>query len=216
MATATPARSDADARAGVRAGAVAWWLATQFFLAQAVAQLAWRTPYSLSRHVISDLGRTACDAAACSPLHAVMNASFVLVGVTMATGAVLARRGFIAGWRRRIAVALFVAAGIGVAMVGVYPENEQAGRHLAGAAINFACGNAALVLFGLAADSRIRPFGAGSIAAGVAGLTAAALLALNVDLGLGRGGMERIAAYTTATWQIAAGTWLLTHRPRAG
>jgi hypothetical membrane protein len=209
MATAAYARADLASRGRIRAGAVAWLLAMQFFLAQAIAQSAWRTPYSLTRNVISDLGRTSCGDAACSPLHGVMNGSFVIVGLTMALGAVLARGAFIAGWRRTFAVLLFIAAGLGVVMVGVYPENEQAGRHVAGAALNFVCGNAALVLFGLAADARIRAFGACSILGGAAGLAAALLLALKVDFGLGPGALERICAYTIAIWQIAAGGWLL-------
>jgi len=198
-----------------RFGAIAWILAAQFFVAQVVVASAWTLPFSLKTRVISDLGNTGrCGSSpngpstvACSPWHAVMNASFIGVGMTMAVGAVLARRAFEPGWRSRLAVALFVAAGLGVLMVGVYPENEDATKHAIGAGINFVGGNAALILFGLALPSSpSRPaFRWFSITAGVAGLLSTVLFAQRHDLGLGPGGIERVAAYTTAAWQIVAG-----------
>ena len=90
-----------------RLGALAWLLAAQFFAAQVVVASAWTTPFSLTTRVISDLGNTACgrypnasSLIVCSPWHAGMNASFILVGMTMAAGAILARGAFTAGWRR--------------------------------------------------------------------------------------------------------------------
>src|SRR6185436_952573 len=114
----------------MRLGALAWLLAAQFFVAQIAVASAWTIPFSLKTLVISDLGNTACgpypnpsSVIVCSPWHAAMNTSFIIVGITMAAGAILTRGAFKAGWRRTFAVALFVAAGIGVLMVGVYPEN---------------------------------------------------------------------------------------------
>ena len=128
----------------IRAGAVLWLLAIQFFVAQIVVASQWATPFSLKTRYISDLGNTACgrypnasSVVVCSPGHAVMNASFVLVGITMAAGAVLARRAFTSGARRALAVTLFVAAGVGVMMVGIYPENENITLHSIGAGVNF-------------------------------------------------------------------------------
>jgi hypothetical membrane protein len=198
----------------VRLGALAWLLAAQFFAAQVAVASAWAVPFSLKMRHISDLGNTACgpyphpsSSIVCSPWHAAMNLSFITVGITMAAGAILARGAFIPGWRRALAVALFVAAGAGVLLVGVYPENENLTIHSIGAGINFIAGNMALILFGLAAPSVpsrgwFRWF---SITAGVMGLAATALFAFRLDLGLGSGGIERVAAYTTATWQIVAG-----------
>jgi hypothetical membrane protein len=218
------ATSEPAAPLTVWLGALAWLLAAQFFVAQAVVASAWTMPFSLKTRFISDLGNTACrpypnpsSVIVCSPWHAGMNASFISVGITMAAGAVLTRRAFQAGWRRRLAVALFVAAGVGVLMVGVYPENENITMHSIGAGINFIGGNLALVLFGLAAPSTSsRPqFMWLSIAAGILGLTSTVLFAARHDLGLGPGGIERLAAYTTTTWQIVAGLVVLRH-PEAG
>jgi len=198
----------------LRLGALAWVLAVQFFVAQLVVTSAWTAPFSLRTRTISDLGNTACgpshrprSAGACSPRHAVMNASFVIVGVTMAVGALLTRHAFAPGAAGTIAAALFVAAGVGVILVGRYPENENATNHLIGAALNFVAGNAALILFGVAVPKspRRRWLSPLSVVAGLAGLIATGLIALHLDLGMGEGGIERVAAYTTASWQIVAG-----------
>ena len=205
-------------------GALAWLLAAQFFVAQVVVARAWTIPFSLKTRFISDLGNTACgpypnpsSVIVCSPSHAGMNASFMCVGITMAAGAILARSAFKAGWRRSFAVALFVAAGVGVLMVGMYPENENITIHSIGAGINFIGGNMALVLFGLAVPSTSsRPqFIWFSITAGILGLTATGLFVARHDLGLGPGGIERLAAYTTTTWQIVAGLIIL-RQPESG
>jgi hypothetical membrane protein len=135
----------------------------------------------------------------------------------MAAGAILTRSTFTAGWRRGLAVALFVAAGLGVLMVGVYPENENITIHSIGAAMNFIGGNMALVLYGLSVPStssrsQLRWF---SITTGIVGLTSTGLFVARHDLGLGAGGMERLAAYTTTTWQIVAGLIVL-RQPESG
>jgi hypothetical membrane protein len=197
----------------LRLGAFAWILAAQFFVAQIVVASAWTAPFSLTTRMISDLGNTGCGpsqrarSAGCSPRHAVMNASFVIVGVTMAAGALLTRRAFRPGWPRTLAAALFVAAGLGVILVGRYPENENATIHLAGAAVNFVAGNTALMLFGVALPKSpprpsLRWF---SVMAGLGGLIATVLIASHRDLGFGPGSIERVAAYTTSSWQIVAG-----------
>ena len=125
----------------LRAGAWLWLSAVQFFVAQLVVASAFARPFSLTADYISDLGNTACSATICSPWHVVMNVSFVAVGITMSAGALSAHRAFAPGWSRTLAMVLFVAAGIGVMMVGAFPENERNDLHFAGAAMNFATGN---------------------------------------------------------------------------
>lgn len=206
----------------IRAGAVLWLLAIQFFVVQIVVASQWATPFSLKTRYISDLGNTVCgrypnasSVVVCSPGHAVMNASFVLVGITMAAGAVLARRAFTSGARRALAVTLFVAAGVGVMMVGIYPENENITLHSIGAGVNFLAANTALILFG-ATLPRVPPrpvFRSVSIGFGLVGLVSTVLFVVGRDLGLGAGGIERCAAYTTTIWQIVAGLVLLPRRP---
>jgi hypothetical protein len=70
---------------------VTWLLGLEELVGQAIAQAAWTTPYSLSQDYISDLGVTRCGtyrilgetSYICSPLHDVMNVSFVLAGLFM-------------------------------------------------------------------------------------------------------------------------------------
>lgn len=223
-ATCACVRHTAGATLTVWFGALAWLLAAQFFVAQVAVAAAWTLPFSVKTRFISDLGNTACgpypnpsSVIVCSPWHAGMNASFIIVGITMAAGAILTRSAFTAGWRQSLAVALFVAAGLGVLMVGVYPENENITIHSIGAGMNFIGGNMALVLFGLSVlpTSSRSPFSWFSITTGIVGLTSTGLFVARHDLSLGPGGIERLAAYTTTTWQIVAGLIVL-RQPKSG
>jgi len=198
----------------LRLGAIAWILALQFFLAQIIVAFAWSTPFSLAARFISDLGNTACafypsgsNTFVCSPLHLGMNASFMLLGLTMITGAVLTRDAFSPGWQRAAAIVLFAMAGFGVILVGLYPENENITRHATGAGLNFVAGNLSLVLFGVALSpiARRRSLSRFSIAAGTLGMVATGLFVSERYLGLGPGGMERLAAYPIPIWQIVTG-----------
>lgn len=77
-------------------GGGSWILTLLYFIGQAVAQGAWTTPYSLIDNRVSDLGNTACgrtlaNTYICSPLHAVMNTTFVLTGVLILVGLFLTR-----------------------------------------------------------------------------------------------------------------------------
>src|SRR3954451_20887194 len=67
-------------------GGIAFVLATvQYAVAQIVAASAWNPPYDWMKNFISDPGNTACGPFSvhgpatyvCSPLHAVMNGSFI-------------------------------------------------------------------------------------------------------------------------------------------
>jgi hypothetical membrane protein len=205
----------------IRLGAAVWISSVQFFVAQAVVQSAWTTRFSLSENFISDLGNTVCGdyppgsgSYVCSPWHAWMNLSFVLLGVQILAGALLARNAFARGGLRAASIWLLAIAGIGAALVGFYPENVENAIHRFGAGANFVCGNLAICLLGIAV-ARARG-GAGvalfSIASGLAGLAATYLLVTDVYLGLGVGGMERVAAYALPIWMIAIGVVLLVRR----
>src|SRR6187200_2314908 len=156
----------------VRLGAWLWVAAVQFYIAQPLVAVAWTAPYSLTQNYISDLGNTECAQAVagtrsvCSPWHGLMNVSFVLVGITMAAGAIFAWPAFLPGVARSSATVVFVIAGVGGMLVGLHPENEATEYHYAGAAVNFIAGNIALILYGLATSSRDGTFRVVSIVAG--------------------------------------------------
>jgi hypothetical membrane protein len=206
----------------IRTGAIAWVLAVQFFVTQFVVATAWPRRFSLRLDYISDLGNTVCGPypagtthLVCSPWHLAMNTSFIVLGVTMILGTVLTRTAFPAGWVRTLAAALFIAAGVGVIVVGIYPENTDNTRHVLGAGLHFAAGNIAMIVFGLALAQRPathRTLCVVSIIAGTVGLLGTLLFVSGNYLGLGLGGMERVAAYPMTIWQMVAGVALLRAR----
>src|SRR5258707_608952 len=137
-----------DATRAIRRGAVVWMLAIQFFIAQLIVQSAWTTPFSLTTNYISDLGNTTCgpypvDSSmyVCSPWHAWMNASFILLGVIILVGAALIQRAFPSGRTRTAGLVLLALAGPGEILVGLFPENVNITPHTIGAAAHFVSGN---------------------------------------------------------------------------
>src|SRR5882757_886891 len=122
-----------------------WWsLCFQYFVAEQIARLRWPGQYSMSMNWISDLG------AANSPLHWVMNGSFVLQGVLISVGAILMRRLFPAKWSYRVALLLFLVSGVGVLVVGLGPADRIAQVQRPGVMVHLGAGNLAMILIGLA------------------------------------------------------------------
>ena len=98
----------------------------------------------MSMNWISDLG------VANSPLHWVMNGSFVLQGVLISVGAILMRRMFPAKWGYQVALLLFLVSGLGVLVVGLVPEDRNGQVHQVAALVHLGVGNLAMILIGLA------------------------------------------------------------------
>ncbi|HZZ48837.1 MAG TPA: DUF998 domain-containing protein [Pseudonocardia sp.] len=129
-----------------RYAAVCWALAANFFVMQAITQAAWRTPYSLFRNPISDLGARHCGVSklsgyVCSPWHPAMNVSFLLTGALIAVGA---------AWlaRRDPASAAFIGLGaLGWIIVGSFPSDVALPIHNTGAFLTFIPGNLGMLLY---------------------------------------------------------------------
>jgi hypothetical membrane protein len=207
----------ADTVRGVWLGSIIWILAIQFFISQAIVQLAWTTPFSLMRNFISDLGNTACalyppdsSSYVCSPWHVWMNASFILLGLIILFGGALMHTAFPSGRSRAAGFALLALAGAGIIAVGLFPENVNSTFHRLGAAGHFVLGNLGLVALGIALwpDRGRQVLAVYSIVSGVVGLLATALFITDHYLGLGIGGMERVAAYPLPLWLIVFGVYL--------
>lgn len=217
----------------LRAGAWIWISALQFFVVQAVVQLSWTTPFSLANNYISDLGNTACAAYplgsasyVCSPWHAAMNASFIVMGATVVAGGTLLWRAFGADGMSVAGLALVALASPGYILVGMFPENANHPPHYLGAALNFVGANCGLIVLGAAMLARRGRTGrdpssaeqiaertaAYTAASGTVGLAATALLVSGHFLGVGEGGMERIAAYPLPLWMIVTGIAFLRAR----
>jgi hypothetical membrane protein len=216
-----PRTTQLSARVAFLVGGGAWILTTVYFGGQGIAQAAWRTAYSLIDYRVSDLGSTTCGTTVantyiCSPLHAVMNSTFVLTGVLILVGLFLTW----SVWpRRRLTtwgLVLLGVAGAGTILIGLSPENVDVFVHLVGA-LNIPAGNVAMILLGLAIWRDRRGMAWFSLLAGVGGLLG--MLAgpfLVILTGHGGGLAERIALYPLIIWLIVFGLAVVADRVRRG
>lgn len=198
-------------------GPMVWILCVHYFVTQIIVAKAWDVQYSLSLNPISDLGNSACGLYAgryvCSPLYNLMNTSFVLLGAFMALGSMLIYQGFKKSTASFVGFSLMAAAGIGSILVGLFPENTVSSLHGLGAFMAFLLGNLALVVFGSVLDmpKKLRYY---TLLSGVISLLALGLFGSQNYLGLGEGGMERLAAYPQTVWLIVFGVYISGNRYR--
>lgn len=187
-------------------GAACWALSIVFFIGQAAGQAGSARPYSLITNLISDLGSTACGAVICSPLHGLVNASFVATGALHALGITT-----YGAWPRRrlgyVGVQLVAIAGVGLILVGLLPEDVDPAGHAKGALTGLVCLNLTVIFLGLAVIGTARWLGAMSFGAGLIGF-----IGLGLFLGvraLPPGLTERFADYPGAIMLVLFGAVLL-------
>jgi hypothetical membrane protein len=191
----------------------------QYFLAQILVAWAWEPPYNWNTNYISDLGNTACGmftlphdvpGYVCSPYNLVMNISFVLSGVLLIAGTILLRRFWPQDKRSTTAFVLLLIAGVGRCIVGLVPENTILPLHSI-AALNIPIASVAILFLGSTAFRTHRSLAISAVVASAIGLCATFLLGAAESgydaalLGLGYGGMERLASYPMNIWMIAVG-----------
>ena len=187
----------------------AWLYAVsiQYFVVQVVVALRFSGGYSWANNTISDLGNTACGIYGgrliCSPLHGFMNASFILLGLTMAIGSWLFYRQQ-TQLASRIGFISLLIAGLGTIMVGLFPENSIGGLHALGAAMPFIVGNIGLIILGRSLPAS-KSFKIYTVTSGVVALVALILFSSQHYSGLGQGGMERLTAYPQTIWLVIYG-----------
>jgi hypothetical membrane protein len=202
-------------------GALAWLLTLQFIVVQGVVQSAWTTPFSLAHNMISDLARVTCGPLprapgieiACSPWHALMNASIILNGLLIAAGVVLTRPTWPQNRLMTLALAMIALTAPGHLLVGVFPSDTGALGHMIGAGTILAVGNPGMVVAGVAAWRDRRGPAFVSLLLGLTGIVGTILFLFLIDLGLGLGGMERVAFYPLTLWCGVQGALLL-HRAK--
>ncbi len=190
----------------------AFWVASvQYFGVMIVSAMAWATHYSVLNNTISDLGNTACgiysDRYVCSPDHAWMNASFIVLGLAMVIGSVLIYHEFHKSAATATGFGFMALAGIGTLMVGLVPENSVSSLHEPGAALSFVIGNIGLIVLGISLDIP-RSLRFYTIASGAVSLGAFVLFITHAYLGLGIGGMERLVANLQTIWLIVFGIYM--------
>ena len=196
-------------------GGICWIATLEFFVAQGIAQAAWKgSDYSLASNAISDLGVTACGRITiaeqagyyCSPLHDLMNASFVAAGILMLLGLYLT----LPIWpRRRLTrwgIALFTLAGVGKIIVGFAPGNVDYGLHSLGS-LGIIFGNIGILLLGLAMSGRNDGWIPRlSVVLGTLGLIGEVFFIAHRAVG-GAGAAERVADYPVFAWMTVVGIY---------
>lgn len=193
-------------------GPLFWIVSVQYYISQIIVAAAWTIiPYNWTNNTISDLGNTVCgqygERFVCSPKYALMNVSFILLGLTMILGAVLIYQGFMKTRASLIGFSFMAISGIGTLLVGLFPENSINGLHILGAFLAFLIGNLGLVILGYALDipKSLKYY---TLFSGFLALTATILFVTHIYLGLGIGGIERIATYPQTMWLIVFGVYI--------
>lgn len=202
----------------IRLGAIFWVLTAEFFLAQFLAQATYPN-YSLVDMDISLLGVTACDSItstyACSPRHFIFNAGMVLNGILILLGVWLTRRLWPVGPLTSVALWLLaVGSGLGALLVGAFPVNLFLEGHLAGAVLTLFVASLGIMVMGAVIWPVNRTFALYSLFTGAISVVAVGLYLLEFYLGLGRGTMERIGAWSHTLWYMLTGTLILLGRFR--
>lgn len=185
---------------GVIAGAVWFVGSAQWLVVNIIAESIY-SGYSVGNQTISDLGT--------GSYGLVWNASTLLMGLSMIAGAYLGYRSL----RERLVIIPMLALGTGSIIVSVFPaESSVEAIHGVGAFLAFISGGLAAVF-----SYRVTrgPFKYLSIILGISGLIALALYALDVYLGLGRGGMERMIVFPILIWLVGFSGNLMSVRATA-
>ncbi len=193
-------------------GPLLWALSLQYFAVQIIVAQAWKIPpYSIFHNTISDLGNTSCGSYnlnyVCSPLHSLMNASFIMLGITMFFGSFLIYQEFRKTSFSALGFSAMGASAIGTAMVGLFPENSISALHILGASLPFLIGNIGLIILGKVLDLP-RWFSVSTVIGGMLTIVFLGLFITHNYLGVGIGGMERLVAYPQTFWLVSLSAYM--------
>ncbi len=205
-------------RTRIAIGALCWIVGAQWFITQFVVQASWRTPYSLAHNYISDLGAVNCRTErglgyVCSPLHTVMDVSYVIFGICTIAGVVLL---WVLWPRRRLVVVglvLLVLLGLGKVVIGLAPEDQRLFLHTLGS-LGILIGNVGALLLGFGLRRYSRWMATIFLAVGIVGILAFCLDLLP-RLDPIRGALERVSDWPLPLWLIVLGVLILFGRARA-
>lgn len=194
--------------------------AVQWVVAEAITAAAWTNPpYSYATNYISDLGVPDCGTRfqgrdICSPSHQLMNASFVAEGILFATAVVLLAA-LVKGRARRVVIALGVAHGVGMVLVGLFHGSGDGASsglviHVAGAAVGILCANTLAIIAGSLRSLGLPPaYRVFSVTVGALGLLSEAFVGLSASTA---GVFERGGVYSWLLWSVVTGGLLLLSR----
>ncbi|MBM7554509.1 DUF998 domain-containing protein [Thalassobacillus pellis] len=209
-----PAKIPAFLTNPVGFGSVCWILTALFFVGQVVTQAAVTTPYSLLTNQISDLGVTTCEpitvldyhTTVCSPLHGVMNATFIIFGLLSMVGAIALRHVWPKRRLRVVGTTFIMIGSVGAIVAGFFPQNEQPVLHILGAIAGMVLTNLGVFLIGCAVWKYHRGMGSFSLVCSGIGLGSFFFNAPTSEIG---GLLERLAGYPMVLWMIVTGFFLV-------
>lgn len=195
-------------------------------LAQLVVASRWETTYDVTRNTISDLGALRCGTIqaaggpveVCSPWHAAMNASFVVIGSLLALGALLSAATVVGSpgrLRSGLAMAMLFVAGVSSAAVGFVPLDVDGDLHTLVATPLFVTQPVALLLLGaLAVQRGHRGWGGALLVTGLVATGGALAFVVSVGAGNVGGLYERIALWPCQVGVATLGWTVLRARGR--
>lgn len=138
-------------------------------------------------------------------LHLLVNAGLVVTGLLIMLGVILARHPWGRGRASAVTALFLLLAGFGYVIAGLNPADLRLDPHILGTLMIMMVGNVALLVAGwIPAESPLGQIRVFSRLAGGLGLVAGLLHFTGIDLGLGRGGMERVASFPLLTWLLVA------------
>jgi len=200
-------------------GPLIYVLCLQYLVVQPIVAAAWPQTYNWSSNLISDLGNTACGQYSgryvCSPDHAGMNASFIMLGLTMAIGSLLIYQEFRKNRGSHVGFSLMGLAGVGTVLVGLFPENVNSFGHGLGAFFGLLVGNLSMMILALAIRQARNGFRLYTFLSGLLSTLAFVLFMTKINFGLGQGGMERFVSYPQTLWLTLFGLYMSATRVRA-
>jgi len=186
-----------------------------FFVGMFLTQLTSTAPYSMSKQSISSLGVTTCGKFTepqthkvydiCSPLHLVMDGTFVACGVLTFLATQYGLRFMWPGRKQRtVGLTLLYIGGASEVMAGLFPVNVHPLTHSIGGGIAIASLNLALIFLGLAARKVRRKLGRLTLLWGIVGMIGFVLDGPPYPI-LGYGGWERVAGCAFPIWGLCVG-----------
>jgi hypothetical membrane protein len=193
-------------------GPIFWAVSIQYIVIQFIVAGASKS-YSYARDAISDLGNTACGNFdghyVCSPLHDLMNASFIILGGCIMIGSIFL---YLRAPKKRpntIGFASIAISGIGMIIVGFSPENLNAWLHITGAGIAFTAGALSMLILGrsLQLPKTIKRYALASGSISFLALFALAFIDFDSHFP-GEGTIERLVVIPQVLWLIIFGGYI--------
>jgi len=188
-------------------GAVAFLLRPTYIATEFITGAATSGGYSFVSDSISKLGEVGCTEAYCSPRHVVMNGSFMVYGVLMASGALLLAKP-LGPW----VTGLLVVSGVSSYATGLAPLDQGAMLHTIAATPLFIAQPLALLLIGHRLREDRPRLARALLATGLVTVAAAVGFILSGDQ-RAAGALERLALWPVL-FGLAGFAW--GHRPGKG